>query len=331
MGLLEIHEVVNGKYRVQELLGGGSFGEVYRVENLDLDRQEAMKVFELAEKSDKAIADLGREAKILSRCSSANIVVVYDSGKIEQRHGDLGFFTMEFFKDGNLEAFVRNKRGPPRSAEVSVGIIKQICKGLQEAHRKNPPLIHRDLKPQNILIDKSKSDLRVCICDFGLAKQVNLVTQRASASGTEPYKPPESFETSEDSCASDVWAIGIMLYELLTGKYPFPLESRDFGRKIPIFKDGFQSATKLNSEVDESLEAIIAKSLANDHGKRFQTAGELLAALAGWMPDPGLKNEPELRNYQSLRESDDADPTGSIVAGRQPPLREGRRAYKSVS
>src|SRR5207245_8809633 len=132
-----------------------------------------------------------------------------------------GYFTMENVAGGSLDKFWRSYGGRLVPIPTAIDLIKQVCRGVAQAHREKPPIIHRDIKPQNILVGYEPDGLRARVSDFGLAKQVNPLTLLATAAGTLAFKPPEAFSHRKgDSCAADVWAVGAPLYLLLTAGLP---------------------------------------------------------------------------------------------------------------
>jgi eukaryotic-like serine/threonine-protein kinase len=286
MGLLYEGQIVRGTYEVERFLGEGAFAEVFRVKHRFLGRQ-AMKVFKtVGMTADETETMLG-EAILLSRIGHPNIVRVFDANTTDTSRGHCGFFTMEYVAGGSLEQFWASFGNRFVPLEISVDILRQICRGLSVAHSEQPPIIHRDIKPQNILVGYDGSGLRVRVSDFGLAKQVNPLTLMASARGTRCFKAPEAFRDPQcDSCAGDVWALGSLLYLLLTDRLPYAepdsldaAESRQFDREII-------PASRLNIQVDPFLEGIVTRSLAMQPEKRYGSAREMLGDLMKWSLRP---------------------------------------------
>src|ERR1700756_1370523 len=227
MRLLEDGMMIRDTYEVDRFLGEGAFAEVYRVKHKVFGRQ-AMKVFKRVGINFDEILEMLGEAILLSRLAHPNIVRVFDANVFESTRGTCGYFTMENV-GGTLHKFWQSYGGRFVPVDASVNLVKQVCRGIAQAHREKPPIIHRDIKPQNILVGYEADGLRARVSDFGLAKQVNPLTLLATAAGTLPFKPPEAFaERKGDSCAADVWAIGATLYLLLTNALPFgiPADAR---------------------------------------------------------------------------------------------------------
>ncbi len=284
MQLLEEGQVIRDTYEVERYLGEGAFAEVYRVKHRFLGRH-AMKVFKRVGMTTEQIEEMLGEAIMLSRIGHPNIVRVFDANVLETPKGLCGYFTMENVPGGSLEKFWHSHGNQFVPVATTVDLMKQVCRGLSIAHRQNPPVIHRDIKPQNILVGYEAEGLRARVSDFGLAKKVNPLTLLATAAGTPHFKPPEAFsDTKGDSCSADVWAIGTTVYLLLTDQFPFKFPSNlGWGAK-DLFKDPIRPASDINPDVDKSLERLIDKSLDLQPSGRFQNAIELLDALEQWQP-----------------------------------------------
>jgi len=284
MALLEDSQIIRDTYEVERFLGEGAFAEVYRVKHRFLGRQ-AMKVFKRTEMTLAEIEDMLGEAIMLSRIGHPNIVRVFDANVLESPRGFSGYFTMENVPGGSLEKFWHSHGTSFVPIETSVDLMKQVCRGLSIAHRQEPPVVHRDIKPQNILVGYEAEGLRARVSDFGLAKAVNPLTLLATAAGTPHFKPPEAFsEEKGDSCSADVWAIGTTMYLLLTDQLPFKFPTNlGWGTKN-LFKEKVRPASSFNPEVNLSLDTILAKTLEINPSARFQNCQELLGALSEWQP-----------------------------------------------
>ena len=284
MAILSEHMNIRDTYEVERFLGEGAFAEVYRVKHRFLGRQ-AMKVFKAAGMTLEDIEDALGEAIMLSQIGHPNIVRVFDANTVETPRGLFGYFTMENVAGGSLDKFWQSFGTEFVPVETTIEIMKQVCRGLSLAHRESPPVIHRDIKPQNILVGYETDGLRARVSDFGLAKRVNPLTLLATAAGTITFKPPETFtESKGDSCAADVWALGTTLYLLLTDQLPYEIPTDlAWGSNKP-FKKPFRPASELNAEANEALDRIIAKALQIQPSERFQNAMEMLEALEAWKP-----------------------------------------------
>lgn len=284
MRLLEEGQTVRDTYEVERFLGEGAFAEVYRVKHRFLGRQ-AMKVFKRVGMSLDEIHEMLGEAILLSRIGHPNIVRVFDANVLETPRGTCGYFTMEHVPGGSLDKFWRSHGGQFVPVETAIDLIKQVCRGITQAHREKPPIIHRDIKPQNVLVGYEADGLRARVSDFGLAKKVNPLTLLATAAGTLAFKPPEAFaERKGDSCAADVWGIGVTLYLLLTDKLPFEMPANVSWGSKHLFDKPVSPPSETNPDVNRGLDSIVLKTLEKQADDRYPTAKELLTALENWKP-----------------------------------------------
>jgi serine/threonine protein kinase len=284
MKLLIDNQMIKDTYEVDRFLGEGAFAEVYRVKHRFLGRQ-AMKVFKRVGVTAKEIENMLGEAIMLSRIGHPNIVRVFDANVFESDKGLHGFFTMENVSGGSLEKFWHSYGTRLVPIETSIDLIIQVCRGLSVAHKHNPPIIHRDIKPQNILVGYETDGLRARISDFGLAKAVNPLTLLATAAGTPAFKPPEAFNNSKgDSCSADIWAIGSTLYLLLTDKLPFKMPSEFGWGHSKEIEEQFQPPSSINPDANKTLDSIVRKALSFSASDRYQNASEMLESLEKWVP-----------------------------------------------
>src|SRR5436190_8032765 len=282
--LLNEGDSLGRNYTVERFLGAGAFAEVYRVKHRILGRQ-ALKVFKLLgtrEETDRAL----KEPIMLSKIRHRNVIQLYDSDIIESAEGTRGFFTMEYVAGGSLQDFWRGYGNQFVPIEVTIDIVKQVCEGLNVAHGDKPPIVHRDIKPQNILVGYDASGLRACVSDFGLAKEVNPLMLKLSARGTLCFKAPETFvDPMSDSCAGDVWAAGVTFYMLLTDRFPFePPDGDCQNLDYNCFQRPLIPPSRLNIQVDPELDQILYRALAVKKDERHQSARELLDDLNRWQP-----------------------------------------------
>ena len=278
--LLREDEKIGDVYEVDRFLGEGAFAEVYRVKHKFLGRQ-AMKVFK---SPSPQLGDIERnlaEAVLLSKIGHPNIIRVFDAGILKTSAGQRGYFTMENVPGGTLESFWNSYQDTFIPLSDTVDIIRQVCMGLAVAHSEQPPIIHRDIKPQNILVGYDAEGFRIKISDFGLAKAANPLTLLASARGTPAFKPPECLQNM-DSCAGDVWAIGVTLYLLLTDRLPFPVESRMDFSTGKSWEHQLVPAAEFNPRVDGDLESIVSRCLKLNPTERYSNAMEMLEDLIRW-------------------------------------------------
>lgn len=276
---LAVGASVRDTYTILQKLGEGAFSEVFLVRHRFLGLQ-AMKVFKTNSLS--PTSDQFREAFILSRIAHPNIVRIFEANKINTPGGERSYVTMEHASGGTLHSFLLSR--PQLSAQAAVRTQKQICAGLAAAHAQRPPIIHRDVKPQNILLTETESEPTVKVADFGLAKNIDPKLRMVSAAGTLLYMPPEGFHHYETP-ASDVYSAGIIFYELLTGTFPFPSVRYTTEQEFRIGLARTRTLlpappSQVVRGIDPACDEVCLRSLQPDLKKRFRTASEFLSALA---------------------------------------------------
>jgi eukaryotic-like serine/threonine-protein kinase len=279
MQLLEAGTIIRDTYEVERFLGEGAFAEVYRVKHRFLGRQ-AMKVFKRVGISLDDMHEMLGEATLLSRIGHPNIVRVFDANTLTTPRGECGYFTMENVSGGSLQKFWQSHGTKFVPVETSLDLVKQVCRGMALAHSEKPPIIHRDIKPQNILVGYETDGLRARVSDFGLAKKVNPLTLLATTAGTLSFKPPEAFaDRRSDSPASDVWAIGATLYMLLTDRLPLDIQTGSTFRAKQMLDTPIVSPSNINPEVNYHLDAIVMKALTKQADNRYPDAQTFLEDL----------------------------------------------------
>ena len=234
-------------YKITEKLGEGGMGEVYLADDLKLERQVAIKFLPQHLTKDKEnIERFEREAKAAAALNHPNIITIYEIAKED----DQAFIVMEYVEGESLRT--KLDKGKLDHNEV-IEIIKQICEGLSQAHQAD--IVHRDIKPENILIN---TDGRVKILDFGLAKLkgVSKLTKETSTLGTVHYMSPEQIQGKEVDHRSDIWSLGIVLYEMLTGKTPF---AGDYEQAVTysILNDELQLYDDLKTSISKKQIEIV--------------------------------------------------------------------------
>lgn len=275
---------INDRYEIIRLIGEGGMANVYLALDTILNRYVAVKVLrgDLAN-DEKFVRRFQREAISASSLSHPNIVEMYDVGEDNGQY----FIVMEYIEGKTLKSLIK-KRGALSIPEV-LDIMLQISSGLACAH--NSYIIHRDIKPQNILI---LDDGRVKITDFGIAMALNKeeVTQTNSVMGSVHYLPPEQANGSGSTIKSDIYSLGILMYELLTGKLPFKGENA-VEIAIKQMKEQIPSVCKENPEIPQSIENIILKATAKNPKNRYDSVNEMYEELKSCM-NPEVVNEARL-------------------------------------
>ena len=253
-------------YKIIEKLGEGGMGEVYLAEDLKLERKVAIKFLPQHLTSDKEnVERFEREAKAAASLNHPNIVTIYEIAE----ENDQIFIVMEYVEGKTLRVLLNTSSEFP--IPNSTNIISQLCTGLSEAHQAG--IVHRDIKPENILIDKKGN---VKILDFGLAKLkgVSNLTKDSSTLGTIRYMSPEQVRGEDIDHRSDIWSVGVILYELNTGQVPF---SGDYDQAVlySILNDKPDPIHAGKNRDKCQLDSIIHKTLAKESEKRYQNIGQL--------------------------------------------------------
>ena len=334
MALLQDSQTIRDTYEVERFLGEGAFAEVYRVKHRFLGRQ-AMKVFKRVGMTVPEIEEILGEAIMLSRIGHPNIVRVFDANVLETDKGLCGYFTMENVPGGSLEKFWHSHGTKLVPIETTVDLMRQVCRGLSVAHREKPPIVHRDIKPQNILVGYEADGLRARVSDFGLAKRVNPLTLLATAAGTLAFKPPEAFsETKGDSCAADVWGIGTTLYLLLTDQLPYKMPSDLGWGSKNLFEGGYAPPTEINPEANSAMDRIVATALSSkpcgpvSHGAGIPRRPGFLEDGAIFNGQPGFLSKRGVED-RHRGQTDHSEPGGSRGHGKEGGIaEEGGAAWR---
>ena len=263
-----------GRYELTRVLGKGAMGMVYEGRDPNLDRRVAIKTIRVENLSEEAAAEyevrFRTEAHSAARLQHPNIVSVYDS----DRDGDIAFMVMEFIEGDDLKHHL--DQGTLYTLEQTIGIMHDLLSALEYAHGQS--IVHRDIKPANLLIEKSG---RVKLTDFGVARiqdSGEATRTQGTMVGTLKYMSPEQVQGRPVDARADIFAAGIVLYQLLTGKRPFD-GATDFATIQQIVGQAPVAATIYNTQLPPAIDAVVSRALAKAREQRYSTAGEFFAAL----------------------------------------------------
>ena len=264
-----IDTLFDGRYRIQRKLGAGGMADVYLAEDQELGRRVAIKILNGRHANDaQFIERFRREAKNAAALNHPNIVSIYDRGEAE----DTYYIAMEYLDGRTLKELIVGRGAAP--INVAIEYARQILSALRFAHRHG--IVHRDIKPHNVLVD---GEGRVKVTDFGIARAgTSQMTETGSIVGTAQYLSPEQARGGEVDPRSDLYSLGIVLYELLTGKTPFDGET-----PVEIAMKHLSTApkppSKLRPDIPRELDMVVLRALAKNPDDRYQSADEMEADL----------------------------------------------------
>jgi eukaryotic-like serine/threonine-protein kinase len=273
--LLTPNSVLGGRYEILQLIGEGGMGAVYKARDREVDRIVALKVIRPELVATPEILQRFKQELILARqITHKNVVRIYDLGDAD----GVKFISMEYVEGENLKSVLRRVGKFPPSETVS--IMQQICRALDACHVEG--VIHRDLKPANVMRDKQG---RVLVMDFGLARsaQSGGLTLTGAVMGTIEYMSPEQAKGQEVGTTSDIYTVGLIFYELLTGKMPFEAESA-MASLLKRMQERAVPASVLDKSIPRDLSVIVGRCLEPNCRKRYQSVAELLADLEAYQP-----------------------------------------------
>ncbi|HEX9135716.1 MAG TPA: serine/threonine-protein kinase, partial [Nitrospirota bacterium] len=262
--------IIAGRYRILELLGKGGMGEVYRAEDLKLSQVVALKFLpESLETNQDMLARFLREVRTARQVSHPNVCRVFDIGEVEKHH----FLSMECIEGEDLSMLM--KRAGRLPLDQVLAITRQLCAGIAAAHANG--ILHRDLKPQNIMVDKQG---KVSIMDFGIARSMEMpgLTQTAALIGTPEYMSPEQARGEDLDARSDLFSLGIIFYELLTGRSPYKAKTT-LASLWKRLEEPARPPIEGDPTVPKHLNDIVMKCLEIDPQLRYASAIEILKDL----------------------------------------------------
>lgn len=261
------------RYRIVSPLGKGGMGEVYRAEDLKLGQTVALKFLpQSLARNEEALARFTREVRLARQVSHPNVCRVFDIGEADGQT----FLTMEFVDGEDIASLMRRIGRLP--ADKALEIARQVCAGLAAAHEHG--IIHRDLKPANIMLDGRG---RARITDFGLAGLSTEMKGEDARAGTPAYMAPEQFSGGEITAKSDLYSLGLVMYEFFTGKKPYEAATYDEMARVREKSAPTAPSTHLK-DIDPLIERVILRCLEKDPAKRPTSALQIAAALPGGDP-----------------------------------------------
>jgi serine/threonine-protein kinase len=271
--------VVDNRYRVLRRLGSGGMADVWLAEDTHLQRQVALKVLHRRFLQDQEfVGRFQREAEHAAGLQHPNIVAVYDRGS----DGDVNYIAMRYVEGPTLKELIDRGLSP----DQAVALARQVLEGARFAHRNG--IVHRDLKPQNVIVD---GEGKAVVTDFGIARAgVSDITQTGSVMGTPQYLSPEQAQGFEVTPVSDLYSIGVILYEALTRRVPFEGESA-VAIAMKQVAETPQRPSSINPQVSPALDAVVMRALEKEPGQRFQSADAFIAALDAALRDPGVSRD----------------------------------------
>ena len=312
--LIPKHTKIRDTYTVEGFLGEGAFGAVYKARHKYLGIQ-ALKIFHQGSISKEQEPQLFNEAYILSKITHENVVRVYEANTFLYDNNRYCYIAMEYVEGGTLAEYLETE--VKLSIASAIGIQEGLCVGLSNLHNTKPPLVHRDVKPQNIMLSIKENELTAKVSDFGLAKHVDPVTRVAEAAGTLAFLPPEGFWDYETP-ASDVFSAGIIFYMMVTGVPPYAMPNGYQSTKKDEIKAAVKASrnrlpeppSKFNADLDSDLDAVILKALEPDMNKRYETAEKFHHAIDQYyikrikMPNENIQKALQMgKQYSKLREA----------------------------
>jgi serine/threonine-protein kinase len=262
-----------GKYEILGTLGKGGMGIVYKALDPDIEREVAIKTIRFdtlteGQETEELLTRVIREAKAAGRLNHPNIITIYDV----VRDKDLTYIVMQYIDGQSLQALIDS--GKPFSPLEIINTLKPVSEALDFAHQNG--IVHRDIKPANILIDRSGQPF---LADFGVARiETSTLTQAGTTVGTLSYMSPEQVKGQTVDKRSDIFALGVILYELLTGKKPFGGDNMST-IVYRIVNEEPPRVTDINKELHGGYESVVRKALAKDPEARYQSCREMIADL----------------------------------------------------
>lgn len=291
-----LEELFDGKYEFIKFLGAGSFADVFLVRHNILDELMAIKIIKEPLGATFNVSSVFSEVRLAIHLRHENIISIFDAGIIstygddfsrerieDVSKDDRAFFVMEYVAGGDLEQYLNSFIKSNLSMPVSrvLNLMRQILSGLNTLHAANPPIIHRDLKLNNILLSyDSNGEIVIKISDFGFAKEVTTGISDFEIAGTRPYMAPECF-SKISTTRTDIYSVGVIFYQLLTNSYPYHVDEYDVEDLFELkpWQNGLKPPSQINDRVSQDIDDIVGRGLDANPNNRYADASEMLADI----------------------------------------------------
>ncbi len=289
-----------GPYRILDRLGAGAMGVVYRAEQASPRREVALKVLAATDLDGDAHHRFRREAELLARLQHPGIAQVFDAGTCPTSFGQVAFFAMELVRGQPLDVAARGIEALPTLCEL----LARIGDAVHHAHEQG--VVHRDLKPANILVTRGDTGLCPKVLDFGIARPIGadaaavaLRTRTGMVIGTLPYMSPEQVRGGEVGAATDIYALGVITFEVIAGRLPLPVHELPLAEALRTIHDEEPpSLRSLRTDVDADLATIVAVAMSKDADQRYPSAAAFAADLRRYIHQQPIHARPPTARYR---------------------------------
>jgi eukaryotic-like serine/threonine-protein kinase len=312
--------VVDERYRLDRKIGSGGMADVWLADDTELDRKVAIKILHDKYAQDSEFVQrFQREAQAAAGLQHPNVVGVFDRGAFDGTY----FIAMEYVDGPSLKDLVKGGMSP----KDAIDFTRQILNAARFAHRKG--IVHRDLKPQNVLID---DEGRARVADFGIARagESSDITATGSVMGTAQYISPEQAQGKETTPRSDIYSIGVVLYEMLTGRVPFEGDSA-VAVALKQVSEAPRRPSAINPNVPPALDAVVMRALAKDPEARFKDADAFLKALDAAEKAPDTPRAQDTAAYAAVTPEGETDVPGEEVVEEEWVVADRRRRWRWIA
>jgi len=313
-------EIVDERYRLERKIGSGGMADVWLADDTELDRKVAIKILHDRFAQDSEFVErFQREAQAAAGLQHPNVVGIFDRGGFDGTY----FIAMEYVDGPSLKDLVKGGMSP----KDAIDFTRQILNAARFAHRKG--IVHRDLKPQNVLID---AEGRARVADFGIARasENSDITATGSVMGTAQYISPEQAQGNPTTPRSDIYSIGVILYEELTGRVPFQGDSA-VAVALKQVSEAPRRPSAINPNVPPALDAVVMRALAKDPDARFKDADAFLRALDAAEKAPDTPRPQDTAAYAAVSPEGETDIPGEEVVEEEWVVDRGSRRWRWIA